>query len=374
MQATLKGINTIGGPDNLLLVGQKLPLHFTADLISVQEFGGSFSKPGKTSTSIIIEENRDGCPGYKVEAGEGYVVSVVNDASGMVQIGPLPMMIEEISTDCISLQGFQCTKESLYGSTEVDNSYIGLSVLFDNLLPQRCVLSRNETLKNYMYYTEDKNHHVKKMTELDSIKAAVESCSGLFEAGPDALHSALETLSERLKAYGPFRAVHAMNDKTLLAECLIMNIILDVTVLDKKTSAELALYCLNDSLRDEEHKLHDDNVAAYLDLFNLMFHGADFLNDLLKASIHKGDVPSDCIDELETERISETVIDEIAFMCAHQVSPYVRNDRFDVLEPMELNYFNRVILRGGSQEWYMNKGIKSLLEFLASEVERKHTA
>ena len=63
MQATLKGINTIGGPDNLLLVGQKLPLHFTADLISVQEFGGSFSKPGKTSTSIIIEENRDGCPG-----------------------------------------------------------------------------------------------------------------------------------------------------------------------------------------------------------------------------------------------------------------------------------------------------------------------
>ena len=68
------------------------------------------------------------------------------------------------------------------------------------------------------------------------------------------------------------------------------------------------------------------------------------------------------IDELETERISETVIDEIAFMCTQKVSPYVRNDRFDVLESMELNYFNRVFLRGGSQKWYLNKGIKSLLD------------
>ncbi len=374
MQATRKGINSIGGPDNLLLVGTRLPLHFTADQISVQDFGGSFGKPEKTRTSLIIEENRDGCPGYKVEAGEGYVVSVVNDASGMVQIGPLPMMIEDISKDCISLQGFQCTKESFYGSTEVDNSYIGLSVFYDNSLPKRCVLSRNETQKNYMYYTEDKNTHAKEMTDLGSIKAAVESCSSLFEAGPDALVPALETLSERLDAYGPFSAVRALNEKTLLAECLIMNIILDVTVLDKVTSAELALYCLNESLRDEEHKLHDDNVAAYLDLFNLMFHGADYLNPLLEASIHKGDVPADSIDELETERISETVIDEIAFMCAHKVNPYVRNDRFDVFEPMELNYFNRVFLRGGGQEWYRNKGIKSLLEFLASEVERKYSA
>ena len=374
MQATRKSINEILGPDNLLLVGPRLPMHFTANLVSVQEFGASFGKPEKTHTSVIIEENRDGCPGYRVEAGEGYVVSVVNDASGMVQIGPLPMMIEDISKDHISLQGFQCTKESLYGSTEVDNSYIGLSVFFDDYVPQRCVLSRNETQKNYMYYTEDKNSHDKEMTDLESLKAAVESCSSLFEAGKDALVPALETLSERLDAYGPFRAAHALNEKTLLAECLIMNIILDVTVLDKVTSAELALYCLNDSLRDEEHKLHDDNVAAYLDLFNLMFHGADYLNPLLESSIHKGDVPADSIDELETERISGTVIDEIAYMCTRQVSPYVRNDRFDVLDPMELNYFNRVFLRGGNQEWYMNKGIKSLLEFLATEVERKHTA
>ena len=374
MQTTRRDINEIGGPDNLVLVGSRLPMHFTADQISVQEFGASFSKPEKTRTSIIIEENRNGCPGYKVEAGEGYVVSVVNDVSGMVQIGPLPMMIEDISKDCISLQGFQCTKESFYGSTEVDNSYIGLNVFFEDKLPQKCVLSRNETQKNYIYYTQDKNPHAKEMTDLESIKAAVESCCGLFEAGPDALSPALETLSERLDAYGPFKAVHALNEKTLLAECLIMNIILDVTVLDKATSAELALYCLNDGLRDEEHKLHDDNVAAYLDLFNLMFHGADYLNPLLQASIHKGDVPSDSIDELETEHISETVIDEIAFMCTQKVSPYVRNDRFDVLEPMELNYFNRVFLRGGSQKWYLNKGIKSLLEFLASEVERKHTA
>lgn len=374
MQTTLKGANSIGGPDNLLLVGPRLPMHFTADLISVQDFGGSFSKPAKTSTSIIIEENRAGCPGYKVEAGEGYVVSVVNDASGMVQIGPLPMMIEDISKDYISLRGFQCTKESLYGSIEVDNSYIGLSVLFDNYSPQRCFLSRNETQKNYMYYTEDKNHHVKEMSDLDSIKAAVESCSRLFDSGSEALLPALGLLSERLKAYGPFRAVHALNNKTILAECLIMSINLDVTVLEKFTYAELALYCLNDSLRDEEHKLHDDNVAAYLDLFNLMLYGADYLKPLLEALIHKGDVQSDNIDELETERISETLIDEIAFMCAHQISPYVHNGRFDILDPMELNYFNRVFLRGGSQEWYMNKGIKSLLEFLASEVERKHTA
>lgn len=357
-----------------MLVGSRLPLHFTADRVSVQEFGRSFGNPEKTNTSIIIEENRDGCPGYSIEAGEGYVVSVVNDTSGMVQIGPLPMMIEDISRDCISMRGGQCTKDSFFGSTEVDNSYIGLSVFFDDDSPLRCVLSRNETLKNYMYYTEEKNHHSKEMTDLESIKAATESCSDLFESGRDALVPALETLSERLNAYGPFRAVQALNEKTLLAECLIMNIILDVTALDKFTSAELALYCLNDSLRDEEHKLHDDNVAAYLDLFNLMFHGSDYLNPLLEKSIHKGDIPSDSIDELETERISETVIDEIAFMCAHQVSPYVQNDRFDVLEPLELNYFNRVFLRGNSQEWYMNKGIKSLLEFLASEVERKHTA
>ena len=98
-----------------------------------------------------------------------------------------------------------------------------------------------------------------------------------------------------------------------------------------------------------------------------------YLKPLIYASIHKGDVQEDSINDADAAKVAESVVDEIAYMCAQKIRSYVMNDRFEALDPLELNYFNRIFLKGGRHEWYMNQDIKSILEFLAAEVERKHT-
>lgn len=366
-------INTIESPQNLVSVGGRLPIRFPATLMAAQELGGSFEKPRSMNATVIVDENNNGCPGYGIVSGKGYLVSIVNTESGVTQLGPIPMLVDSVSSDCISLQGYKCMKESIYGFHEVDNSLIGLNILFKDGEPDNCILTRMDTGKNYMYYTERKGNLTETMTDLESINNALDACWSRLEAEPDELAPALEALGERLRVYGPFKALQSLREKTILAECFLMSIILDVHALEKETFAELALFTLNDCLKNEDGRLHDDNIAAYMDLFNLMFHGAEYLKPLIFASIHKGDTHDEAVDGAMAERIAESVVDEIAYMCAQQIRPYVMNDRFEVLDPLELNYFNRIFLRGGNQEWYMNKDIKTLLEFLAAEVKRKYS-
>ena len=373
MPLPTRDINSIGSPENLISVSGRLPLRFRASLMASQELGGAFEKPRPAKATVIVDENLSGCPGYRIVSGRGYLVSVMNSDSGIVQLGPIPMLVESASADCISLQGYKCMKESLYGSREIDNSLIGLNVLFKSGDVDSCVLARIDTGKNYMYYTEKNDIRSEAMNDIESINSALDACWSRLDAEAEELIPALETLGQRLKAYGPFRALHTMREKTILAECFLMSIILDVRALDKETSAELALFALNDCLKNEDGRLHDDNIAAYMDLFNLMFHGAEYLKPLICASVHKGDVQDDSINEAEAEKVTESVVDEIAYMCAQKIRPYVMNDRFEVLDSLELNYFNRIFLMGGRREWYLNTGIKSILEFLAAEVERKHT-
>ncbi len=373
MPSPTKDINTIGSPENLISVGGRLPIRFQASLLAAQELGGAFEKPRPARATVIVDENTNGCHGYRVISGKGYLVSILNSDSGIVQLGPIPMLVESVSADCISLQGYKCMKESLYGSREIDNSLIGLNVLFKGGDVDSCVLARIDTGKNYMYYTERNDIRTKTMNDIEAINSALDACWSRLEAEAEELAPALETLGERLKAYGPLRALRALREKTILAECFLMSIILEVQALDKETYAELALFALNDCLKDEDGRLHDDNIAAYMDLFNLMFHGADYLKPLIYASIHKGDVQEDSINDADAAKVAESVVDEIAYMCAQKIRSYVMNDRFEALDPLELNYFNRIFLKGGRHEWYMNQDIKSILEFLAAEVERKHT-
>lgn len=368
-----KRINTIGTPDNRSAVAGRLPIDFIASKVSTQEFKGGFSKPDRTNIKITVKENVSGCSGYALESNLGYLVSVANAESGMNQLGPIPMLLDDITPDCISLRGYKCIKETFYGPVETDNSKIGLSVFYDGGRIDKCVLTRVDTMKNYMYFPDDFESPTGAMSDLELINDALEKCKAAFEESPETQRQTLDIFNARLKSYGPFKAMMALKDKLGFAECLLMDINLEVRSMDTVTASELALFALNSCLQGEEGKFHDDNVAAYMDLFNLMFHGGDGLKPLIRQAVHKADTEEEAISEEEGSAIEDTVIERIAYMSLRVIRPYVINDNFEALDPMERNYFNQIFLKGGNREWYTSKEPKSLLEFLSAEVARKYS-
>lgn len=368
-----KNVNIIGTPGNLSAVAGRLPLEFLALKVSTQEFKGEFSKPERTNIRITVKENVSGCNGYALENNLGYLVSVTNADSGATQLSPIPMLLDDISPDCLSLRGYKCIKDTFYGPIETDNSKIGLSVFYDGRQIDKCVLTRVDTMKNYMYFSGETKGPTGTVSDLELINDALEKSKASFEESPETLRRTLDVLNARLNSYGPFKAMMALKDKLGFAECLLMDIILEVRSMDKVTASELALFALNSCLQDEEDKFHDDKVAAYMDLFNLMFHGGDGLKPIIRQAIHKADTEEDAIGDEEGFAIEDTVVERIAYLSLRQIRPFVINDSFEALDTMERNYFNRIFLKGGNREWFAAKDSKSLLEFLSAEVARKYS-
>lgn len=366
-------INIIGSPDNAMAVSGRLPLEFGASYVSIQPIGGDFSHPNKVCIKIRVEENASGCPGYVLSAGVGYIVSVIDNTSGTVQLGPFPMVIKEISPDSISLQGGKCIKESLFGNLEADNSQIGLTLFFKDRIVNKCVVTRIDTGRNYMYFNLEGGSETSSSIGIEAIELAIDNCRRNFDAEHEDLKNDIERLNSMLKEYGAFKAVQEIADKSTIAECFLLSILLDVNTIDKTNAAELALYALNDCLLDEEHKLRDDIASAYLNLFNLVYHGHDLLTPLVQRVVHKGDTDDEAIEPGEGDSISNTVLDQIAYQCIRIIRPYVYNDRFAVLEPEEQMFYNRLFLRGGNLRWFDLSNLKSLLILLSEEVERKNT-
>ncbi len=90
--------------------------------------------------TVSVVKNTDGCPGYKLQPGIGYIVKIYNDDLGKPNMSDKPMKVVRKTDTSVELRGFPIEAKSPFGWQEVDYRDYGLVVYYKNGQVEKCVL------------------------------------------------------------------------------------------------------------------------------------------------------------------------------------------------------------------------------------------
>ena len=94
----------------------------------------------KCLRTIRVEKNIDGCPGYKLDPGVGYIVKIYNGDLNKPNMSDKPMKIVSKNDNQIAMRGFPIEAQSPFGWQLIDYSTYGLVVYFKNDMIIKCRL------------------------------------------------------------------------------------------------------------------------------------------------------------------------------------------------------------------------------------------
>jgi hypothetical protein len=100
--------------------------------------------------AVQVEPNVNGCEGYNIKGGEGFIVTVYNlDGNhpvwnSNVQMTPKPMKVVSQSTDKIVLRGYQLKAMSPFGWIDFNGADYGLSIFLKNGQVDKCTLHMHD--------------------------------------------------------------------------------------------------------------------------------------------------------------------------------------------------------------------------------------
>jgi len=94
--------------------------------------------------TISVKKNINGCSGYLIKPGDGYIVKLFNNDTGQPNMSDKPMRVKSISNDLVVLQGYPLKAMAPFGWMDVDYSEYGLDVHYRNGEIEKCVLHMYE--------------------------------------------------------------------------------------------------------------------------------------------------------------------------------------------------------------------------------------
>ena len=101
---------------------------------------------GGANRAVKVEPNINGCNGYNIQGGDGYIVTIYN-LDGMhpawqnnVQMSPKPMRIVSQSVDKIVLRGYPVQAMSPFGWIDFNGEDYGLTIYIQDEEVDKCVL------------------------------------------------------------------------------------------------------------------------------------------------------------------------------------------------------------------------------------------
>ena len=110
--------------------------------------------------TVSVEKNINGCQGYKLQPGLGYIVKIFNDDLGRPQMSDKPMTITEKTADRVELRGYPIKAQSPFGWMDVDYQDYGLTVYYKDGMVTRCVLHMFDRNVDLEYGRVDEEVHI----------------------------------------------------------------------------------------------------------------------------------------------------------------------------------------------------------------------
>ena len=156
---------------------------------------------------LKIRKNVNGCSGYQLKPGDGYILSATNGDTGKQQFAPKPMRVVKFTESEILLKGYTVSAQTPFGWQEVDLSDYGFSIWLRNGKPEKCELhmyDRNVKLVYMNKQQEEKKEAVLTETEQFVIEAVSQLSKG---------HDGDETYHPLYKAWRSFRSNPAQLNK-----------------------------------------------------------------------------------------------------------------------------------------------------------------
>ena len=119
--------------------------------------------------TVSVVKNTNGCPGYKLEPGIGYIVKIYNDDLNKPNMSDKPMKVVRKTDTFIELRGFPILAQSPFGWQEVDYRDYGFVVYYKNGEVEKCVLhmyDRNVRIEYMEKEVSDHNNHMKESNSI----------------------------------------------------------------------------------------------------------------------------------------------------------------------------------------------------------------
>ncbi len=122
----------------------------------------------KCLRTIQIEVNKNGCKGYKLEPGDGFIVKIFNNDTMSSQMSAKPMRLYKNTDDLIELRGYPLLAMSPFGWQPVDYSCYGFTLHLENGVWTKCCMHMFDRDVVIEYRYSDK--HYQEMIEYEKTK------------------------------------------------------------------------------------------------------------------------------------------------------------------------------------------------------------
>lgn len=96
------------------------------------EYGSPVMGLQKCLRTIVVETNKNGCEGYKIKPGDGYIVKIYNNDASNAQMSAKPMRLIQVTDSFIELRGYPLLAFSLFGWQPLDYSTYGFFIHYTN--------------------------------------------------------------------------------------------------------------------------------------------------------------------------------------------------------------------------------------------------
>ena len=137
-----------------------------------QRYEGAYPKMGlqECLRTVSVVKNTNGCSGYQLQPGDGYIVKIFNDDAGKPNIADKPMRVVRKTDTSVELRGYKVNAQTPFGWQEIDLADYGLLVHYENGKICKCVL--------HMY---DRNTFIEYRTQSNDPLKSVSSNNGTSE-------------------------------------------------------------------------------------------------------------------------------------------------------------------------------------------------
>ena len=137
-----------------------------------QRYEGAYPKMGlqECLRTVSVVKNTNGCSGYQLQPGDGYIIKIFNDDAGKPNMADKPMRVVRKTDTSVELRGYKVNAQTPFGWQEIDLADYGLLVHYENGKICKCVL--------HMY---DRNTFIEYRTQSNEPLKSISSNNGTSE-------------------------------------------------------------------------------------------------------------------------------------------------------------------------------------------------
>ena len=129
--------------------------------------------------TVKVEKNVNGCSGYQLKNGDGYIVRMINGDTGQPQMSAKPMRVIKSTATEVTLRGYMVSAQTPFGFQDVDMADYGLTVSLKDGKVVKCVLhmyDRNVDIEYRKVALKPQQQDQKSMS-IPSIKSIADGCN-----------------------------------------------------------------------------------------------------------------------------------------------------------------------------------------------------